>query len=486
MKFNSLWIWICFSWLILIPSVYGRGTRDPDLTAADELIASLQYDEAIRKLALHAEEHPEHFDQVQKRLRKVLRLQDEYNILANELLDVLSTDPANSAYILDLTRRLERLGQSRGAARDFLNRTQELAQFQFNRNQLEQILIDGRALIDRGDYVAAIRRYSDGLSLYRDDFFKAGYGDEVEGRVNRGITAITESINTFAARAAPVSLVIAELSAPGSGAGEAYARFRNIYNRLKPELETLITVNNALAETGAAFEAQLAVFQEQDSAMGDRSFLSFASTVIFGRTNETVQEGMLGSVAGLWISTLSRFESALEEFSEAAYREGYAATEAENYTAATAALNAVIASCDLAIEEIREWSRFYEAQNPPLVEFSEVTVAAVKGQDYLKFAAQGAAARGLGEIESLSERYSQVVVSGGSFNSLGSWRRGLISATAAAAQEQYLRNSFLILAQDIEKVAANIEGYRQALAVYHAGEDFTLTALDDARVMLGK
>jgi hypothetical protein len=482
MKFNSLWIWICFSWLILIPSVYGRGTQDPDLAAADELIADLQYDDAIRKLTLHAQEHPEDFDRVQKRLRKVFRLQEEYNALANELLDVLSSDPANSAHILALTRRLERLGRSRGAARDFLDHTQELAQFQYNRNQLEQILIDGRSLIDQGEYAAAIRRYADGLSLYRDDFFKAGYGDEVEGRVNRGIATITESINTFAARTAPVGLISAELSVSNAGAGEAYTRFRNTYNRLKPELETLISVNNALAETGAAFEAQLELFQEQDSAMGDRSFLSFASRVIYGRANETIQEGMLGAVAGLWISTLSRFESVLTEFSEAAYREGYAATEAENYTAARADLDAVITVCDLAMEEIREWSRFYAAQNPPMLEFPEVKVTAVKGQDYLKFAALEAAARGLVEIESLSERYSQVVVSGGSFNSLGAWRRGLVSATSVIAQEQDLRGSFLSLARDIETTAANLEGYRQALTLYRD----PLTALDDAWAMLEK
>jgi hypothetical protein len=328
-----------------------RGIRDTDLARADKLIAERRYDEAIRLLAEYTGENPGEFADVQKRLRKIILLRDNYNTLTSELLDILTTDPDNSEKILDLTRRLELIEPAQGMVRQFISQVEEMAIFGYNRQLLERIMVDARGLLDRGDYVAAMRRYADGLDLYQDEFFSKDYEESVKSQVRLHLNALRTGIEDAALLVAPFRDTLAGIDqAASTGGKDSLTRLRDFYARLSLPMERLIALENALAEAGNYFDEQLALYQRKDPSLGDRNYLAFASRVVRGRWNADVQEGLLGSVAQIWGSVLSRFEASLETNADLAYRTAHAARESGNFTQAREQFELVTAYCALALD----------------------------------------------------------------------------------------------------------------------------------------
>jgi hypothetical protein len=454
-------LWLSFSLVVLIPSLYGGGMMDPDLLVADKLIENREYDEALLLLTEYSEKNPERFYQAQKRMRKIFQLREEYNTLAGELLDMLNNDPDNSAKILALTHRLEGMEPSRGQVQVFLDRTKELAQFGYNRNRLEQILVDGRALLDKGQYVAAINCYAGGLDIYQDEFFSADYGDLINNQVHNSLRTLAESITLFTSLAVSLNNALAGMELVRSGEGDRVSQLRVIYNRLYPELEQMISINNAIAETGNFYDKQLAILHESDNAMGDRSFLSFASRLIYGREEEDLQEGILGSVAGLWHSVLSSFDNTLLTLTDQSFRDAYIATAGQEFAQARVEIEALNAYCSLAIDYIDLWRRFYEAQNPAVQWVFGVEVLSVKAEDYLNYFALSLAAEVMRELGPLQEQYNRIV----SMNSgvLESWQRGALGGQQAVAQESATRHSFRELAVRVQPILARFNRNRNEL-----------------------
>jgi len=58
-------------------------------------------------------------------------------------------------------------------------------------------MADGRGLIDKKEYVQAAKRYTDGFSLYRDEFYQAGYGALIESRVDSGLKTLATDMDRF-------------------------------------------------------------------------------------------------------------------------------------------------------------------------------------------------------------------------------------------------------------------------------------------------
>jgi tetratricopeptide (TPR) repeat protein len=468
--------------LAVVPPLYGGGMRDAGLKEADTLIADRQFDQAIRILSEYTGEHPTKFFQAQKRLRKIILYREEYNTLAGELLDVLTTDPDNSEKILDLTHRLEAMEPSRGMVRQFIAQVRELALFGYNRRLLERIMIQGRLLIDQGDYIAALTCYAGGLDIYREDFFAAGFGEIINTRVTSFLVTLTDNITAFSALVAPFNNTIAGIERIGTQGGEdTVSRLRDLYVRLTPLMEQLIILNNEIAAAGNYFDTQLARFRQADPNLGDRNYLSFASRVVHGRRGMDIQEGFLGSVAGLWISVLSHFDKVLADNTERAYTNAYAALEARNFSQARAQFESVIAYCTMALDFLEDWTRFYRGQDIQTYEYFTDRVIAAKAEEYLRYASLNLASASLMEIDPLMEQYSRL--SSIRSTTLESWQAGTITAGAAMTREADTRRTCHELAVRagtvLEKLnvnGASLRNYRFQLT----GEDRYYDSMDTA------
>jgi hypothetical protein len=450
------------------------------------LIADRQYDEAIRLLTEHTGDESDQFFQVQKRLRRIMRLRNEYNTLAGELLEVLTTDRDNSEKILELTRQLEAVEPSRGTVRRFIAQVEEMALFGYNRQLLERIMVEARSLIDRGDYVAAMRRYASGLELYHDEFFARGYGEPVDGQVRSALEILEKNIGDFSVLVAPFNNAIAAIDqASLTGEEPGPALLQDCHARLAPLIERLIAVNNSVADAGNYFEEQLARFRQQDPDMGDRNYLAFASRVVRGRVDADIQEGLLGAVAGLWVSVLSRFDAVLETAADSAFRNACIARENRDFPLAREQFETVIAYCALATSLEDDWRRFYRGQNFPVYNYFDHALVVFKAEEYLKYYSLNLASASYIEIGSLMEQYDRLA----SVNStaLESWQQGRMDARTALALEARTRGGYRDLAAKVGAMLGRLNRDGAALSEYRralSGERSLFVPMENALVLV--
>ncbi|MFP3042589.1 hypothetical protein LQZ19_12305 [Treponema primitia] len=474
--------------LALAPNLYGEGMRDASLKSADKLIAERQFDEAIRILTEYTEENPAKFFQAQRRLRKIILLRAGYNTLAGELLDVLTNDPDNSEKILDLTRRLEEVEPAQGMVQQFITQVKELALFGYNRRLLEQIMARARELLDQGDYIAALNAYADGLEIYQSEFFAAGYGEPINNRVKSSLVILTDSIKTFSGIVTPFNNAIAGLDRIGDqSGGNNLSRLRDFYTRLTPLMEQLILLNNNIAEVGNYFDEQLAQFRQEDPNLGDRNYLSFTSRIVFGRAGTDIQEGMLGAVAGLWISVLSQFDMVLADNTEQTYKNAYAALERKNYFQARAQFESVVAYCTMALGFLTDWDRFYQGQDFQTYEYFGIEVIAAKADEYLRYVSLSLASTSLMETGPLMEQYSRL--SSMSSTALESWQRGAMSTRNAMAIEADMRSTCRDLAVKIETVLESLNVTGEILLSYRSrlsGEEVHYASMENALTLFNE
>ena len=293
---------------------FAGGNQEDPLMAADTLISERKYNEAILMLTQFIKDNPERFDDAQKRLQKIVKLREEYNVLAEELLNILVTDPTNDERKLAMIRQLESLEAAPNrASREFILKTKETALFTYNRAQFEQIMADGRSLIDTGDYLGAARRYTDGFSLYREEFYQAGYGDMIVANVNQGLRDIQQNLDRFGILI-PELQKAAETFINQTKTVNLSTRIESLvdpYNNLESLLLQYAATRNVSAAVGREFETQFALLQSGDANLGDSSFLPFAFRFILGRRTEVQPEGIVGAMDTLWMKEVNAVETAM-------------------------------------------------------------------------------------------------------------------------------------------------------------------------------
>ena len=184
--------------LICATAAWGMGGREDPLTLADTLISEQKYDDAILYLTEFMKKYPDRFDAAQSKLRKITKIRSAYNESAAALIQVLNDDPTNQEKKLAMIRELESYERSPNPAiKEFVARTKDLALFTYNRAQFEDIMAQGRSLIDSGSYVAAIKRYETGFELYKPEFLTAGLETAFVDTALEGVASISGSIIAF-------------------------------------------------------------------------------------------------------------------------------------------------------------------------------------------------------------------------------------------------------------------------------------------------
>lgn len=294
--------------------VYAGGNQEDSLATVDTLIQERKYNEAILLLTQFIKNNPDRFDDAQRRLQRIVKLREEYNKIADELLNVLVTDPTNDERKLAMIRQLEGLEAAPNrAAREFILKTKETALFTYNRAQFDKIMAEGRTLIDKGDYVAAAKRYTDGFALYREEFYQAGYGDIIVNNVNQGLKDIQDNLVTYATLQPELQRRIdtfINLTKTISFATD-FELLIATYDELEALLLQYAVMRNRITAVGRGFESQFALLQSADANLGDSSFLPFAFRFILGRKTEIQPEGIVGAMDTFWVKGVSGLETAM-------------------------------------------------------------------------------------------------------------------------------------------------------------------------------
>jgi len=365
----------CFFSIFMLSAlspVYGGGGRDPDLSKADELIAKREYNEATLILSDYARRNPEKFDQAQKRLRKIAQLRDDFNRTAGELIDTLLNNPENSDKIRTLTRKLNSIeNESSPLMSNFVSRTQEIAEFNLNRNQLKEILDRGREQLERGNYSAAIQTYLSGMNIMSDEFFAKGYGAEIEREVVREKERVVSTLASFQQTSEPVGTIAAELTR-AINAGDL-AGINSAFGRLNPAIDRFAALKQSIYSSINVFDRLINEIRRIEPEMGDRNHLSFVLILLNGSAEEE-NEGILGAFETYWKNSIGTSLTALASNIERLNTASLAAFKEKNYSAAASSLGRITSYVDLTPQFFQRHLQFSQGGRPQTVQLFGSTI----------------------------------------------------------------------------------------------------------------
>jgi hypothetical protein len=452
-----------FSILLLfsaITPVFAGGGQDADLSKADALIKNKKYDEAIPILTNYAKRNPDKFDLAQQRLRKIYQLREEFNRTADELIKTLLNEPENAEKILSLSKQLKSLENDNSPLLvNFVSRTQEIAQFNANRNRLADIFNRGRELLNKGDCAGAIRVYAEGMNFMRDDFFSAGYGTNIENEVRREterINAIIASFQQTSSQMGTISAELVRLINTGNLAGTG-----EIINRLTPTMDRFIALKQDLYSADMILSRSLNIIRERDPNIGDQNHVSFIRTSINGRGENNIQEGMLGAFDVYWNNTIGSVINAITQNLQKMNSASLAAFNGKDYTTAVSAVNRTADFVNLTPQFFDKHRLFFAGGRPQTLNLYGSNILREDIPLYL-------------EIRALSEANNILVQAANTGMRLNidrtfltRWRDGAINAAQALNGEQQTRNTITGTQTALNNIRTNANRINTDINSYH-------------------
>jgi hypothetical protein len=454
-------IFFSLFFLTAVPHVFGAGGRDADLTRADELIKNKQHDEAILILADFAKRNPDRFDQAQQRLRKIFKIRDEFNRTADELIKTITDDPGNNAKIVALSNRLNELEREDSPLLvNFVSRTREIAQFNLNRNLLRSILERGRALLDKGDAAAAIQVYAESMVIMRSEFFAANYGENIDNDVRRETERVNAALQAFQQAGAQLNAVSAEM-VRAVNAGDT-ARINEITARITPAMDRFIALKQSLYAVLNTFDRVLGVIRAREPEMIDRNHLSFFIYGIRGRTEEAIQEGMLGAFQTQWNNTIGNVVKIIAQVIEKDNAAALAAFKTGNYAAVTTSLARTESYINLTPLYFNKRRELSDPAKPQTINLYGSVVLNEDIGNYL-------------EIRTLSEANNSLLQAGNiaarqNFDrtTLTRWQNGNINSNLALSNELQTRNNITSAQRQLQEIISRANQINADIKKHHA------------------
>ncbi len=387
--------------LAFTAAAWGMGSREDPLVQADKLIASQQYDEAIRYLTDFMKQYPDRFDAAQQRLKRINKIRTTYNQTAVDLIGVLKDDPTNQAKKLAMIRELETLESNPNpAVKEFVVQTKVLALFTYNQAMFEEIMAGGRALIDGRKFLEAAKIYETGFGLYAPEFSTAGHDPAIVSAAFGGIEKVSELITVFSDRSTALEQSFTALAQAYRGGSDE--TILPAWTASRDAAIALAQTRRAIVDQGRTLEATFATISASDATVTDSSFLPFAFRFVLGRKTEGKLEGVAGAVDAAWVGALGSAQAALDETLSAGIGSARAAYDSGDWAAAGAGFEAAAKTADRGIALASLWTHYVPSD---LVERSTALGQAalqLKGTDYLRYVHAGRTARSYASLAAVN------------------------------------------------------------------------------------
>ena len=481
-------------WLVAVVSpLFPRGRQDRELARIDALLEASLHEEAIMAISEIARRGGENFDIAHERFRRMYSINEEYNRIANELIDTLLYAPENDERIVYLSSQLLDIdSRSHPQLIAIVRRASELADFHIARRRLFDIHAQGRSYLDRGESEAAFRVYLSGTYLFRDHFFAAGYGAAIEHDVIRETERINVIYAAFLEHSRSLGAIATELiNIINSG---ELQRAPQAIARIEPAIDRFIALKHELYMVLDA----LSIIQEElimlDPELGERNHVAFLSHVIKGRLGETIQEGMLGTFENYWKHSVGNITNAIIENAAAANAQALAAFIAGDYSALVTAMNRVEQYINLS-------PLFFDKK----LTLSDVSISLGRDIQHVLLLGNYIHPNDVQSYLTLHSLYSatgiltQAASIAGQLNinryAMPQWQAGTISAAAALNFEQQTINSLNTAYSAIEQSITNIRQNIQVSSFYdtvyirdalNAIEDFYLFITSEQLLAAGR
>jgi hypothetical protein len=378
--------------LISATAVWARGGREDPLVQADRLIADQKYDEAILYLSDFMKLYPERFDQAQTKMRRIYRIRDAYNKRAIDLIETMINEPTNEAKKIAMIRELENFEKNPSpAVKAFISQTKDVSLFTYNRAKFEEIMTEGRRLIDQRRFAEAARAYQSGFELYRPEFIDAGYDPvfvaDIFGKEAQAIDMVTAFQQAGAIMEATF-LELATVALAGDATGYA-----TTWPMAQAAALNLAETRRQVVEAGRHFEAAFAALSAANDTVTDSSYLPFAYRLMLGRRTETGLEGIAGAIDAQWTLAVGQAWTALETTIEANMSLAKTAYDSTRWATARNGFETAALWVDRSLPVLALWALYVPHElDDYATPFGEAILAS-KGSDYLRIIHLAAIAR---------------------------------------------------------------------------------------------
>ncbi len=303
----------CIISILLFPAiVFAAGNAEKGLPKVDRLIRERNYNEAILELTYYLQENPDDFDNAQRRIQRIVKMRENYNDVAGELLGVLTDEPTNDEKKLAMIQFLESLEKNPNlATQDFIAQTKSAAQFTYYRAKFDEIMSEGNALIDSASYLSAARVFTTGYPFYKAEFDEANAGTDLLAQADEKLNAVSNALLALEALQLNLNNVVtAYISAVQSGNPAAT---QTALTAVQDLLSQYALSRNALIESGWFFEDAFLELRAADPLLTENSFLPFAWRFTMGRRTGGRFEGVAGAIDAQWNNAMDRMQRATDD-----------------------------------------------------------------------------------------------------------------------------------------------------------------------------
>ena len=302
--------------LILLP-LCAFGRKEARFAEIDSHIEQRDYSKALMLLQEYIIDHPEDFDSAQKRIQKIIESRALYSAKADELINVIISEPANDEKKLQMIAELESLEKNPSQSSvDFIKQTKAAAQFTYFRSLFDELMEKGSKEIQEGLYNEAVKTFYSGLSLYQQDYFEHNYADEYVTPVRNQLTSLKQITDQFSTDyeklADSYRLLEAELS---NGSTESVIRtFKNFQTAFVSFSLSQIEINQA----GLQFQDLFNKLSLEYKDLTEASFLPFAYRFILGKT-DAPSTGIIAAYNTQWDTLIPSLKPLFTAFIKKTY-----------------------------------------------------------------------------------------------------------------------------------------------------------------------
>ena len=276
------------------------------LAEIDRLIRETDYDAALAALCDFSTSHPERFEDMQQRIRKIIKKIDFYTATASQLFDTVENEAENGEKILAIIEKLESLKKNPTEQQlSFIRDARSAAQFTMYRKQMLSILQQSADSAHGGNYTEAVEKAESGFFMYRDDFFNKYTDARVTIPVRSALSYVDARIAAYKALEENLQEAVRSFSdAVRSGDAEkAHALFAAVQYSFGEFAE----LRNSIYRLGFELWDMGQAMQAESEAVTDASFLPFVSRFILG-INTIADSGVLGALNCEWDALTKRME----------------------------------------------------------------------------------------------------------------------------------------------------------------------------------
>ena len=282
---------------------YAQKAEEISLFEIDRLIKDTEYDTALQLLNSYLKKHPENFDNVQLRIKKIMNVRKQYSALAEQLLWIIENEPENNQKIYEITEQLEQFEKNpSNQIQNFIKDVKKSSEFNYFRSLFLNIQKESASFTERKLYNLSILKIKEGFWLYKDDFYaKWENNPQIIEQMENLINQLENQTIIFEDKTL-VNLINEQIEIIYELVSEKK------YNEINKEIENITESIKVLAEIRnnllQIIDKMAELYEKNyDTDLNDASYIPFMIRFISG-VDTIPHSGILGCVEYYWDLTV--------------------------------------------------------------------------------------------------------------------------------------------------------------------------------------